>query len=98
MTQRCKNELRMRRYNMGMNDREIAEGEGVFPSTINSWRNRNGLPVNKKIGIPMEEVLTLDECKKMKQFLNALLRAHDMQQDNLNITKFIQTYRSVVGT
>lgn len=41
-----KNKRRLKLYNKGLNDREIAEKTGVNSSSIYKWRKRNNLPAN----------------------------------------------------
>lgn len=39
-----------RLYNLGMNDHEVADRLGASPSSVYTWRYRNGLPANTGTG------------------------------------------------
>jgi len=81
---------RLELYRMGMNDVEISETLKVPVTTVRGWRQRNGLIANN--GVPMEWVLTADECKVMRRFLAALRRAHELNP-KMDVGKFMREYR-----
>lgn len=41
-------EFAMELYRRGLTDAEIAKQSGVYVKTVGKWRNRMGLPANKK--------------------------------------------------
>ena len=46
-------EFAMELYRSGLTDAEIAKQSGVYVKTVGKWRNRMGLPVNKKRRLKM---------------------------------------------
>ena len=41
-------EFAMELYRRGLTDAEIAKQSGVYVKTVSKWRNKMGLPANKK--------------------------------------------------
>lgn len=70
-----------------------AKGEERI-TTVRGWRQRNGLIANN--GVPMEWVLTADECKVMRRFLADLKKAYALNS-NLNVGKFMKMYRYLLN-
>ena len=46
-------EFAMELYSRGLTDVEIAKQSGVYVKTVSKWRNRMGLPANKKRRLKM---------------------------------------------
>ena len=46
-------EFAMELYRRGLTDAEIAKQSGVYVKTVGKWRNRMGLPANKKRRLKM---------------------------------------------
>ena len=46
-------EFAMELYSRGLTDAEIAKQSGVYVKTVSKWRNRMGLPANKKRRLKM---------------------------------------------
>ena len=46
-------EFAMELYRHGLTDAEIAKQSGVYVKTVSKWRNRMGLPANKKRRLKM---------------------------------------------
>ena len=46
-------EFAMELYRRGLPDAEIAKQSGVYVKTVSKWRNRMGLPANKKRRLKM---------------------------------------------
>ena len=46
-------EFAMELYRRGLMDAEIAKQSGVYAKTVGKWRNRMGLPANKKRRLKM---------------------------------------------
>ena len=49
-------EFAMELYRRGLTDAEIAKQSGVYVKTVGKWRNRMGLPANKKRRLKMSPV------------------------------------------
>lgn len=102
---------RLELYRQGLNDREIAERVGVSTVAIAQWRHRRELPPNridkptgtiidypKRGGVPMEKVLTPEQCKDMRRFLGYLVEYADKavsKKKQPDVGKFIIAYREV---
>lgn len=86
---------RMELYEKGLNDREIAEIIGKKESAITDWRHRRKLEANSKNRLmPMQKVLTPDQCKVMRKFLLTLIKAYEMNSE-LDISHFMKEYRKI---
>lgn len=46
-------EFAMELYRRGLTDADIAKQSGVYVKTVSKWRNRTGLPANKKRRLKM---------------------------------------------
>ena len=61
-------EFAMELYLHGLTDAEIAKQSGVYVKTVSKWRNRMGLPVNKKRRLKMSP-LARDAAEASRQGL-----------------------------
>lgn len=96
-------EKRMRLYQQGLSDREIAKAVGKSYLTIQKWRHRRKLPPNIKPhgkgtnnqSVSMETVLSPEQCKKMEEFFKHLIYAKKLNPE-LDIAWFMKEYRKVM--
>ena len=92
---------RLALYHQGMTDQAISDETGVSRITITKWRQRYHLPVVIKRKpkpvriprqhIPMEQVLTPDQCQIMRQFFADLLTVAD--HGRVDVGRFMTIYR-----
>ena len=97
------NAIRYHLYNQGLIDKEIAEKVGVNNSTIAEWRKQRNIPANgggkgpgERGSIPMERVLTPDQCEDVRRFLSALVKYDDIARKagrKLDVKRFMVEYR-----
>ncbi len=87
---------RLELYKKGLSDGEIAEKVRCAAQTICSWRKYRKLSANyprgQTLGVPMEKVLTPEQCNVMRKFLRDLLRAHKVC-GKIDIGSFLHEYR-----
>lgn len=58
---------RLKLYNLGLRDSEIADALGMSPNGIADWRYRNGLPKIEYFGIDSsEDIQDCLHCKRKK--------------------------------
>lgn len=100
-TKKTKQAKRMRLYEQGLSDKEIAKIEGCSSSTIHNWRRKKGLEIkghNRHSFAPMEAVLTPDECAEVGKFFSYLLKYADIadsRAEKLDVGRFMREYIEV---
>lgn len=105
MGYKINNELRLKLYQQGYTDKEMADILGCSSRAIAEWRFRRRLPVNKALRqpsqnnsrVPMEAVLTPSQCDIMKDFLKCYAGFYRKFKNKYNaqipFTRFIECYR-----
>jgi len=102
----AEHERRLELYNQGLSDGQIAAIIGRHSSSIFFWRRRCGLPAHQhndqhngtvSSGVPMNQVLTPEQCAEMRMFLTALvaLRRELPPGQKPDIRKFIAQWRKL---
>jgi len=91
---------RLRLYEKGLDDREMAEVLGLSKNTIGTWRKKNDLPRNGSYprksswnSVAMEKALTEDQCVNMRRFFGYLEKAKKINPKSLNITALMKFWR-----
>lgn len=88
-------------YSQRLNDREIGERIGRHATHVWQWRKKHSLPPVGKSGVqpvPMETVLTEDQCAEIRRFFAALLVYADRHKDKKpDIGAFMRKWNEIGG-
>lgn len=90
-------EVMLSLYSQRLNDREIGERIKKSHTYVRLWRKKYGLP---PIGqsVPMETVLTEDQCAEIRRFFAALLVYADRHKDKKpDIGAFMRKWNEIGG-
>jgi hypothetical protein len=95
-------EIMLSLYSQRLNDVEISKRISRSPAYVWQWRKKYSLPSNGKPGgyqpVPMETVLTEDQCAEIRRFFAALLVYTDRHKDKKpDIGAFMRKWNEIGG-
>lgn len=91
-------EVMLSLYSQRLNDVEISKRVNRSPAYVWQWRKKYSLPSNGKPGVPMEDVLTEDQCAEIRRFFAALLVYADRHKDKKpDIGAFMRKWNEIGG-
>lgn len=90
-----KEEKRMKLYNQGLSDKDIARATGESVVAIRYWRYKHNLTSNRRKKINIDKEFTPEQCKLVRQFFKYLLAAKKLNP-SLDVGRFMEGYKKVM--